>query len=261
MLSGLNSNFVSSRRGVCETIKRASDLIISLLLLAFLLPLLLIIALVIRFTSSGPVLYRQKRVGRGNRIFHVYKFRTMVESADQLGPLITASDDTRVTRIGRFLRNHKIDEFPQLINVIKGDMSLVGPRPQVLRFVDKFPPDKRDIILSVRPGITGPTQMRFRHEEQILEGMENREIYYIQQILPEKCSMDVEYVRNHSIINDLHLVVQTSLLVLGSVFSPLSSLSKHAPEPYAVVNENPFSGGFSEMLSSEEKVLISVHDE
>ncbi len=202
---------------VYDGLKRLFDITAGVLLLTlFSLPLL-IIAIAVRCTSKGGVFYRQKRVGRHNRIFYVYKFRTMYSDADQQGPLITSSDDPRITPLGRFLRNNKLDELPQLLNVIRGDMSLVGPRPQVPKFVEEFSPEHRAIVLAVRPGITGPTQLKFRAEEKMLAGQRDRERYYIETLLPIKCQMDVDYVQQRSLVNDARVLWETSLIFTGGM--------------------------------------------
>jgi lipopolysaccharide/colanic/teichoic acid biosynthesis glycosyltransferase len=200
-----------------ESVKRLGDILAGTLLLVLSSPLLLFVAIWIRLTSPGSVLYRQARVGRGNRLFYVFKFRTMFENADRVGPLITSSDDSRVTPVGRMLRATKLDELPQLLNVVKGDMSLVGPRPQVPDFVQHFSAEHRLIILGVRPGITGPTQIRFRCEEQMLEGIPDRERYYIETLLPLKCLLDVDYVQRRSLGYDACVLVQTARIFSGAM--------------------------------------------
>jgi lipopolysaccharide/colanic/teichoic acid biosynthesis glycosyltransferase len=197
---------------VYEFAKRFTDVVLGSILLLLFSPLLLAVGLLIRLTSNGPALFRQARVGRLNRIFYIYKFRTMHENADQGGPQITSADDSRVTTVGRILRDTKLDELPQLINVVKGEMSLVGPRPQVPRFVNRFPDEYRDVILAVRPGITGPTQLRFRNEESLLRGQADREDYYIRTLLPIKCEMDANYVNRRSIGMDLIVLCHTFYL-------------------------------------------------
>jgi lipopolysaccharide/colanic/teichoic acid biosynthesis glycosyltransferase len=201
-----------------DGLKRLLDIVAAVLLLVVFAVPLLVIALAIRCTSAGSVFYRQLRVGRYNRQFFVYKFRTMYVNSDRKGPLITSSDDCRITPLGRLLRNNKLDELPQLFNVIKGDMSLVGPRPQVPRFVDEFRPEHRAIVLAVRPGITGPTQLMFRCEEQMLEGRTDRERYYIEYLLPIKCELDVEYVQQRSLGKDLRVLWDTASIVMSGMF-------------------------------------------
>lgn len=195
-----------------DAVRRFLDSVLALALLLLLLPVLLTIALLVLGTSRGPLFYRQIRVGRGGRLFQICKFRTMQPQSDRLGPAVTSSDDTRVTPIGRVLRHTKLDELPQLWNVIRGEMSLVGPRPQVPRLVDHFDPALRHIVLHVRPGMTGPAALRFRREESLLAGQEDREGFYITQILPVKLEMDVRYVQTRSLGHDLRILTQTAWL-------------------------------------------------
>ena len=210
-----------------EFVKRLLDVTVGLTLLVLLAIPLLCIAIAVYVSSPGGVFYRQKRVGRHNRIFELYKFRTMYAGADQNGPLCTAANDSRITPLGRFLRRTKLDELPQLINVVKGDMSLVGPRPQVPRFVEKFPPDQRDLVLAVRPGITGPTQLMFRNEEELLVNVEEREQFYIEELLPIKCQMDVNYVTQRSLLHDAKVLWDTAKVLIGGslVEEPFPSLA------------------------------------
>jgi lipopolysaccharide/colanic/teichoic acid biosynthesis glycosyltransferase len=222
-----------------DSMKRIFDVAVSTVLLVAFLPLFVLIAVVIRYTSKGSIFYKQERVGRGNRIFLVWKFRTMNSDADRCGPLITSSDDARITPIGRYLRKNKIDELPQLWNVVRGDMSLVGPRPQVPRFVDAFPSAQRAIILSVRPGITGPTQLEFRDEEKMLRGQADREGYYIANLLPTKCRMDVEYVRNRSFSYDLGIFWETGKIILLSLMRRLLGRNTPPPDEAVVMDTLP----------------------
>ena len=195
--------------GDSPALRRLIDVTVaSLLLLLFLFPSLLI-SLVIVITSPGPVIYRQKRVGRDGRLFKIWKFRTMYVDADQCGPSVTSADDQRVTPVGRYLRNNKLDELPQFVNVLLGEMSLVGPRPQVPRFVEHFDSSLRPLVLAVRPGITGPTTLHFRYEELMLADKPDREAYYIHQILPTKLAMDAHYVQTRSLRDDLGVLGKT----------------------------------------------------
>jgi len=194
--------------------KRLLDIVVALAMLLIMAPILMIVALAIRVTSRGPLVYTQKRVGRDGVMFAIYKFRTMCVGADLLGPSVTSSDDNRITPIGKFLRTSKLDEFPQLINVLIGDMSLVGPRPQVPRFVDLFDPEMREIVLSVRPGVTGLTAICFRNEEQILANVGDRERYYVDRILPVKLELDAWYVQNRSVFKDAYIFFATAWLLM-----------------------------------------------
>jgi len=211
-------------------IRRLLDAGIALTLIILLSPALLFAALLVLCTSRGALFYRQKRVGRDGRLFDICKFRTMETGADRHGPSVTSADDCRITPAGRFLRRSKLDELPQLWNVVRGDMSLVGPRPQVPRFVDCFEPSLRRLVLHVRPGITGPTALHFRHEESLLADKADRESFYIEQILPVKLEMDAEYVRNRSIRSDLRILSQTAwMFSIAPVKHALSfqSVRKH----------------------------------
>lgn len=158
----------------------------------------------------------------------------MIQDSENCGPLITSGDDARITPCGRILRRTKMDELPQLFNVLKGDMSLVGPRPQVPRFADQFGGDNHDIILHVRPGITGPTQLIFRNEEDMLAGIEDREEYYICNLLPVKCKMDVDYVENRNFSYDLHILFQTVGIFLNGVISKSSRADFQPQLSYAL---------------------------
>ena len=170
---------------------------------------MLAIAIAVKLGSAGPVFFRQERVGRGFRPFRIFKFRTMVVDAPQRGGQITSgSDDPRITRVGRFLRRWKLDELPQFLNVVVGEMSLVGPRPEVPRFVEMFRSDYDD-ILKVRPGITDLASIKFRDEASFLAGTSNPEQVYVQQILPEKLALAHDYVARASFGMDLRILFQT----------------------------------------------------
>src|SRR5260370_9593645 len=178
--------------------KRSFDLILSLLGLIILTPLLAALALLIKLDSPGTVFYRGVRAGRFGKPFRIFKFRTMVENAESLGPASTPEDDARVTRLGRFLRKYKLDELPQLLNVLRGEMSLVGPRPQVPWAVDLYTAEERT-VLSIRPGITDYASVRFRNEGEILRNCENPDKEYFEKIHPEKMRLSLEYVRTQSL--------------------------------------------------------------
>jgi lipopolysaccharide/colanic/teichoic acid biosynthesis glycosyltransferase len=186
--------------------KRALDIVVAALMLVVLAPALVVIACVVRLSGPGPVVYRGWRVGRGGRPFHILKFRTMAPSADK-GSEITVNHDPRVTPMGRLLRATKLDELPQLINVLRGEMSLVGPRPESPHYVARYAPEQR-AVLGVRPGITGPSQVLFRHEERLLFGPDP-ESYYLSAVMPAKLAVDLEYVQHHSLQRDLIILVHT----------------------------------------------------
>jgi lipopolysaccharide/colanic/teichoic acid biosynthesis glycosyltransferase len=188
--------------------KRMFDFTVAFLALVLLSPLLLIIALFVKATSPGPALYRGKRAGLQGRIFKMYKFRTMVVDAERLGGSCTSEGDPRVTRSGYWLRKFKLDELPQLLNVLVGDMSLVGPRPEVQEYVQLFTPEER-AILSVRPGITDWASLWDRDEAQALAGHPDPERAYLELIRPEKIRLQLEYVRRRSFATDLAILFAT----------------------------------------------------
>jgi lipopolysaccharide/colanic/teichoic acid biosynthesis glycosyltransferase len=187
-------------------IKRSFDFLTALIGLIVLFPLFFIISLLIKLTSPGPVFHRGKRVGLSARLFNLYKFRTMIIGAENTGPGITSQNDPRITSVGRILRRAKLDELPQLINVLKGEMSLVGPRPEDPRYVLLYNEEQR-CILSVRPGITSPASIRFRHEENILS-VANKDTYVL-NLMPEKIKIDLRYLERQTLWTDLSLLFCT----------------------------------------------------
>lgn len=189
-------------------VKRLFDIVASGCGLVILSPLFIILAIWIKLDSKGPVFYRQVRVGRGNRDFRLYKFRSMRVGADKQGLITVGGHDPRITRSGYFIRKYKLDEFPQLINVFIGDMSLVGPRPEVRKYVDMYTPEQMR-VLSVRPGITDLASIRYRNENELLEQAENPDEYYEQVIMQDKLCINLEYVENHSFWNDIKLIFMT----------------------------------------------------
>lgn len=195
-------------------LKRAFDMLAAGLGLLLLSPVLLVIAVAVKVDSPGPVLYRGVRVGKDGRSFNMLKFRTMVVDAERLGGTSTAEGDPRITRVGAFIRRYKLDEFPQLINVFRGDMSLVGPRPQVQWAVDLYSPEER-ALLSVRPGITDYASLRFSNEAEILKGAEDPDQAYLELIAPEKIRLGLEYVRTRTFWVDLKLIFATLTRISG----------------------------------------------
>ena len=194
--------------------KRLFDILASGLGLLVLSPLFLILAVWIPLDSQGPVFYRQTRVGRGGRDFRIFKFRTMRVGADK-GSLVTIGGrDPRVTRAGDFLRRLKLDELPQLINVLIGDMSLVGPRPEVRQYVDLYTPEQLHVLV-VRPGMTDAASIKYRNESELLGQVEDPEDYYIHVILPDKLAINLDYVRNHSFWGDIKLIFKTIWTVVA----------------------------------------------
>lgn len=194
--------------------KRLFDWLVSGLMLLALSPVLVAIALVVKMDSPGPVFFRQQRVGRFGRPFLIHKFRTMVTDAEARGMQITVGADPRVTRVGRILRKHKLDELPQLIDVFIGSMSLVGPRPEVPRYVACYPDDVRDVVLSVRPGITDRASIEFRNENEILGEAEDPHEAYVSEALPVKLAYYCEYVRTRSFLGDLAIICATVRAVI-----------------------------------------------
>lgn len=194
--------------------KRIFDIVASGLGLLVLSPLFLVIAIWIKLDSPGPVFYRQVRVGRHNKDFPIFKFRSMRVGSDK-GSLVTiGGHDPRVTRSGYFIRKFKIDELPQLINVFIGDMSLVGPRPEVRHYVNYWTPEQMH-VLDVRPGITDPASIKFRNENELMENAENPEDYYINVIMQEKIKLYLEYVRNASFGYDIQLIFKTFWVIVS----------------------------------------------
>lgn len=193
--------------------KRTFDMIASGLGLIVLSPLFLILAIWIKLDSKGPVFYRQVRVGRNNKDFRIFKFRSMRVGSDK-GSLVTIGGrDPRVTRSGYWIRKFKLDELPQLINVFIGDMSLVGPRPEVRHYVDYWT-DEQMHVLDVRPGITDPASIKFRNENELMERAEDPEKYYIEVIMQEKLKLYLEYVGNHSFLGDIVLIFKTFWVIV-----------------------------------------------
>ena len=193
--------------------KRLFDIVASGCGLIVLSPLFLILAVWIKLDSPGPVFYRQVRVGRGNKDFRIFKFRSMRVGSDK-GSLVTiGGHDPRITRSGYFIRKFKLDEFPQLINVFIGDMSLVGPRPEVRHYVDYWTPEQMH-VLDVRPGITDPASIKFRNENELMEQAEDPEKYYIEVIMQEKIKLYLEYVQNHSFLGDIGLIFKTFWVIV-----------------------------------------------
>jgi lipopolysaccharide/colanic/teichoic acid biosynthesis glycosyltransferase len=189
-------------------LKRLFDIVASGLGLLCLSPLFLILAVWIKCDTPGPVFYRQTRVGRYNRDFRLYKFRSMRIGADRQGLITVGGHDTRITRSGYFIRKYKLDEFPQLINVFIGDMSLVGPRPEVRKYVDLYTQEQMH-VLDVRPGITDPASIRYRNENELLAQAADPDKYYIETIMPDKLRINLEYVANHSFWSDIVLIFKT----------------------------------------------------
>lgn len=191
--------------------KRAFDILCSFLGLTVLSPVLLVVSVLVAVTSPGGVFFRQERIGKDGKPFRIFKFRSMRK--DNAGLKITTGNDSRITPVGRFLRKSKIDELPQLINVLVGDMSFVGPRPEVADYVNLYTPYQRQVLL-VRPGITGLASIRFRNENDLLTASDDPNRTYVEQIMPRKIDLDLEYIPHASVFYDIKLMFQTFAVVI-----------------------------------------------
>lgn len=196
-------------------VRRGVDLFVSSVGIVALSPLLCVVAVWVRLDSPGPVLYSQWRVGLHGRRFRLWKFRTMVQGADRIGPSVTSASDRRRTACGKWLRRLKIDELPQLWNVLRGDMSLVGPRPEVPEWVDYWPEGTATVVLSVRPGMTDPVTLCYRDEEAVLAQADDPVAYYRDVLLTQKAASYVDYVHRRSIVSDLLVLLRTPFAVLS----------------------------------------------
>lgn len=195
--------------------KRLLDLLASYLGIIVLLPVFMLVAILIKCDSAGPVFYKQRRIGLHGKEFFIYKFRTMVNDADKYGASITVDGDARITNIGSVLRKTKLDELPQLLNIIRGDMSLVGPRPEVPEYISMYPKESRDLVLSVRPGITDMASIAFSDENAFLARYDNPHQAYIDIVLPKKVGYYESYVRNRTMLLDMKIVLLTLLKIAG----------------------------------------------
>ena len=193
--------------------KRAFDIAASFLILVIISPFLLLLALAIKLDSPGPVFYRQVRVGRGGQDFRIFKFRTMVQNADKIGPPLTVGDDPRITRMGRLIRKCRLDEFSQLLTVLSGAMSLLGARPEVRKYVDGYRPEYMATLL-IRPGITAPSSIAFKDEDKLLEKSDNPEQTYFDKILPPKMALNLDYMEHISLWRDIKILFQTFAAVI-----------------------------------------------
>ena len=189
-------------------IKRLFDIIASFLGIVILSPMFIIVAVCIKIDSKGPVFFKQIRVGEKGRNFEILKYRTMVVDAEKMGRQITVGNDNRITKIGGFLRKYKLDELPQLINVFKGDMSLVGPRPEVPRYVEMYNEEQRK-VLDVKPGITDLASIRYRDENELLGTAEDPDDMYINTIMPDKLALNLEYINKSNVFFDIYIILKT----------------------------------------------------
>jgi lipopolysaccharide/colanic/teichoic acid biosynthesis glycosyltransferase len=201
------------RPAITLIVKRLFDLVFSFLGIVALLPVFAVVAVAVAVSSEGPVLFRQERIGRNGVPFHILKFRSMRVANE--GRQITVAGDRRITPVGGVLRRTKLDELPQLFNVLLGDMSFVGPRPEVRRYVELYPSDLRSIILSVRPGITDNAAIEFRNESDLLGKAADPEAEYVNEIMPRKLALYREYVEKQSFLGDLWILLRTLAAITG----------------------------------------------
>jgi len=194
-------------------LKRLFDIIFALLGLILVSPLLLLIAIIIKMTAGGPVFYKGQRVGKNGRLFKIWKFRTMIPDAEKQGGSATSANDSRLTKLGKFLKRYKLDELPQLFNILRGEMSFVGPRPEVSFYVNMMAEEERKIILSVRPGMTDLASLWDFREEEVLKGSPDPEKTYMEKIRPTKIKLQLEYVKNRSFWLDLKIILKTILKI------------------------------------------------
>ena len=197
------------------SLKRLFDLFFTISGLLVLGPLMIGVAVWIKWDSRGPVLFRQRRVGRFGQSFDVLKCRTMVIDAELIGPKITAGQDSRITRSGSFLRKYKLDELPQLINVLKGQMSLVGPRPEVIQYIEKWAQKDKRVILSIQPGITDYASLYYSNEQELLSQAENHEIAYVNKIMPHKLKLNRKYIQERNLWLDFRIILATLAKIAG----------------------------------------------
>lgn len=193
--------------------KRIFDFIVSIIGLILICPVFIIIAILIKADSKGEVFFKQLRVGQYSVPFYIYKFRTMVTDAEQLGKQITVGNDSRITKIGAFLRRYKLDELPQLINVFKGEMSFVGPRPEVPRYVKLYNDTQKQVLL-VKPGITDLASLEYKEENEILGKVDEPEKYYINEIMPHKLKLNMKYIKQANLITDIKIIFKTIMKCL-----------------------------------------------
>lgn len=203
---------ILSKKKISLFLKRLVDIFLSLIMLIVLSPVMLILAIVIKIDSKGPVFYRQERITQYGKTFRIFKFRTMVQDADKRGALVTKQGDSRITRVGNKIRKCRLDEFPQLINILKGEMSFVGTRPEVKKYVDMYT-DEMKATLLMPAGVTSMASIKFRDEDEIIEeytkkGEEIDEIY-VKRILPEKMKWNLEYIEKVNILEDLKICIKT----------------------------------------------------
>ncbi len=217
--------------------KRLFDIVSCLIVFVVILPVLILIAITIKLTSQGPIFFIQTRIGQNRKEFRLLKFRSMRVNADQIGPLVTVQGDNRITPFGRFLRRTKLDELPELLNVIKGDMSVVGPRPEVPRYTKHYKPEW-ERAFSVKPGITDLSTLQFRDEESCIQGALDYELGYINIVLPIKMKLVLEYVDNQSFWIDIKIIILTIwAITFGRYFAkPDTKLAESVSERIKIQN-------------------------
>jgi lipopolysaccharide/colanic/teichoic acid biosynthesis glycosyltransferase len=201
------------------TTKRAFDLLFAAGGLLFLCPVFVVLALAVKLSDGGPAFYRQQRVGQGARLFVILKFRSMVLNTEKIGLSVTKDGDPRITRVGRFLRKSKLDELPQLWNVLRGDMSFVGPRPEVPRYVARYTAEQRQ-VLALKPGITDLATLAFRNEEELLRNAADTEKFYLEYCVPRKIELNLAYARQANVWKDIKIIVRTLLPLKAGVHVP-----------------------------------------
>lgn len=205
---------ILSRKKFDILLKRLFDFIVAGIFLFLLLPFFVVIAILVKFTSKGPILYKQERVTTYGKTFKIFKFRTMVENADKIGSLVTLDNDKRITKVGRFLRRVRLDELPQLFNILLGQMSFVGTRPEVQKYVDCYSEEMLATLL-MPAGVTSLASISFKDEDKYLDSNESVESVYINKILPDKMKYNLEYIENFNIFYDMKLMIKTVLAVLN----------------------------------------------
>jgi lipopolysaccharide/colanic/teichoic acid biosynthesis glycosyltransferase len=233
-----------SANPLSAAVKRTFDLLVALAALIVLSPILLVLSLIIKITSPGPVFYRGVRIGQNGVPFRIFKFRTMVINAEQLGGSATAEDDPRITPIGRFIRRNKLDEFPQFINVLVGDMSLVGARPEVKKYVDMYTEEEKQ-ILDLRPGITDWASIWNSNEAAVLEGSNDPEKTYEELIRPTKLALQLFYARNHSLLVDVKILFHTFCKLLFEDWTPRELMAYGKIRTYKMVSQVPTSNALN----------------
>lgn len=206
----MNMNF---SKPVNDFLKRIFDLLVSFFAIILLSPFFIIVSLLIKMDSKGPVIFKQVRVGKNEKPFEIYKFRTMVVDAEKLGKQITVGNDNRITKIGGFLRKFKLDELPQLFNVFKGDMSFVGPRPEVPKYTNLYTEEQKKVF-KVRPGITDYASIKYRNENEILGKSKNPEKTYIEEVMQDKLKINLMYMKKRSIMEDFKIICETCIKIL-----------------------------------------------